>query len=669
MKLEIFKDNEFFLKWIEMIPTKYRHVNICKFIENNRYLPSNVSHLAGHYSFSIFPMHEEILSCMDPNSNVRDVTVMKGVQTGFTTITENVILYYAVQERGTPIMFVSALAELASERFRNNIRPMIEHSGFGDQIQPFNPKDFKRSGATDQQIEFNGGSYIVARGAQSPNKARSASIKVMIQDESSSYPVGKNNSQGDIIELYNARCTAFWAYRKIIRGSTPLVQETDLTWQKFISGDQRHYYIKCLDCRMPFYLKFRHPANEENGVVGGLFWKLDENKNLINESVRYHCPHCGHAHQEADKSRLLQKNNAEWVPHNPLQSDEFRSYHLSSLYSPTHFQPWYKGVADAIRARDWDTNETLDHEKLQSFYNNILGMPFVKSSIGTRMTLEKLSRFRRSFYYSGQIPNHKTKDLNRSKIALLTCAVDVQKAFLAVAVFGWARGCSPYLIEYRDIKGNILDLNDPAWETLEDMILNKRYKDQDGTEYRITTTAIDTNFEPKIVQTAAAKILKTGGGGNIICVRGRDNIKSEEPFKASKTFEIYGVPVYNLRVSDYKDHWYSQMELNKWIDGEQQPDYTINFPADTRDDQIKELTCETKTAVKDPKTNRTVKHIWKRKSNVRNELWDLLVYNTAVLDIIAKWRMVEILGEKSVNYDKFFNDCEVNQTFVGRWKK
>ena len=88
---------------------------------------------------------------------------------------------------------------------------------------------------------------------------------------------------------------------------------------------------------------------------------------------------------------------------------------------------------------------------------------------------------------------------------------------------------------------------------------------------------------------------------NIICVRGRDNIKSEEPFKASKTFEIYGVPVYNLRVSDYKDHWYSQMELNKWIDGEQQPDYTLNFPADTKDDQIKELTCETKTAVKDPK--------------------------------------------------------------------
>ena len=84
-----------------MIPTKYRHVNICKFIETNRYLPSNVSHLAGHYSFSIFPMHEEILNCMDPNSNVRDVTVMKGVQTGFTTITENVILYYAVQERGT----------------------------------------------------------------------------------------------------------------------------------------------------------------------------------------------------------------------------------------------------------------------------------------------------------------------------------------------------------------------------------------------------------------------------------------------------------------------------------------------------------------------------------------------------------------------------------------
>ena len=81
MKLEAFRDNEFFLKWIEKIPTKYRHVNICKFIETNRYLPSNVSHLAGHYSFSIFPMHEEILNCMDPNSNVRDVTVMKGVQT------------------------------------------------------------------------------------------------------------------------------------------------------------------------------------------------------------------------------------------------------------------------------------------------------------------------------------------------------------------------------------------------------------------------------------------------------------------------------------------------------------------------------------------------------------------------------------------------------------
>ena len=668
-----YQDLKYMLQWISKIPTEHHHTNICDFVVENRYLPSNVSALAGNYSFLIFPMHEEITMCMDPTSPVRDVTVAKGVQTGFTTISENTILYYTVQQRGTPIMFVSSQLALAVERNRLNIEPMFLHSGYKDQIAPLDPSNAKKTGITDTSIEFIGGSYVLFRGAESKDSARSISIKVMIQDESSSYRSHGSNSQGDTVDLFNDRCAASWDQRKILRGSTPRLEETDPTWERFLKGDQRYYYVKCLSekCRQEFWLRFRHKPDPATGIIGGLFWELDEKGNLIPESVRYHCPKCGHAHKEGEKIKLFSKENARWIPHNPLRSSEFRSYHMSALYSPQYFQPWHKCAESAIKARNWDTNETLNHKALESFYNNILGQPFRVSNKANLISLEKLCRFRRSFYYSGEIPNKKIIELNGYKLTVVTCAVDVQKEYLSVAVFGWAKGCSPYLIEYFEIKGETHNITDQSWDELEELIRHKKYYDDMGNYYKISLTAVDSGFQTHTIYDFVNRFSLTAEKGSdslVVAIKGNDHIKNGLPFKLSNKNPMPGVQLYSVGVNDYKDLWASQFELNKWIDGSQ-ADWTLNLPKDTTDEQIKELRCESKVLEVSNKTNKPIKTIWKRTGHVKNELWDLLVYNTFCFDAICQELMLNQMKEKVLIHDRFFDFCEYNDIFVNKVSK
>src|SRR5699024_5921676 len=118
-----------------------------------------------------------------------------------------------------------------------------------------------------------------------------------------------------------------------------------------------------------------------------------------------------------------------------------------------------------------------------------------------------------------------------------------------------------------------------------------------------------------------------------------------------------------VMVDLYKDRWSSALR-REWDGVGTQPEGHFNAPGDITDAQLKELTAERKVARTNPTTGEILGYSWVRPGHVANELWDLLVYNSAALDILA-WDF-SVNGQKlfAVDWDAFFEACDEDGLFV-----
>ena len=94
----------------------------------------------------------------------------------------------------------------------------------------------------------------------------------------------------------------------------------------------------------------------------------------------------------------------------------------------------------------------------------------------------------------------------------------------------------------------------------------------------------------------------------------------------------------------------------------EQPEYHFNAPVDITDKQLKELTVESRREKKDPKTNVTT-YFWYRPGNARNELWDLLVYGHAAVEILAYQICIEHFELETIDWSKFWDYIEAEALY------
>lgn len=633
-----------------------RKITPSDFNEQNRYIPASVSPLPGYMDFSVNPFMREIVDCFDIDSPVREVNLRKGVQITYTTALESVLLYAMAQVKTAPVMFVTADRDLAAARVENNIIPMIQQSGLSDIIRSSDEGNSRKSGKTANHIQWIGGGYLVPYGANNANKMRMFSIQFMLKDEIDAWPdvVGKD---GDPDRLTDDRCAAYWERRKIFRGSTPLIKGTSKIQKAYERGDQRKYHVHCLKCGFPQEIIWRG-TDKESGRQYGLLWETD-NGVLVPESVRWACANCGHGHHEHDKIRLLddRNNGAHWVPTaRPVESG-IRSYHLPALYSPNGMQPWYKSVATWLDAWDEENNRARDVGKLQVFYNNVLALPFEVR--GDKVQFVNVSGHRRAEYGLGSVPNRFCVENCTSRVQILVCTVDVQDAFLSVAVHGWTRGQRAVLIDYWRFDGDSKRLDDPGtWGRLRDLIETKVYTADDGVRYNISITLVDSSYSNDLVTRFCGEY-----AAGVYPILGRDTATKNQKINEFAPFVTqHGTTGYRVTVDLYKDRW--QPRLNRpWSGESEQPEGCYNAPVDLPDKALKELTVETKREKIDRQTGKRMGFVWHRPSGARNELWDLLVYANAALDLVAWDVCINQLGLDFVNWQSFWDVVESREMF------
>lgn len=610
------------------------HVGPVEYNEQTRYLPSGTTPRPGFIRYDLFPWFREPLECFDPMSPVREVNFRKGVQTGFTVgLLEAILLYYIGHVQTVPAMLFTADKELADARMENNILPMINESGLADRIRSADAGNSRKTGKTKDYLQWEGGGFLMYNGAKNAVKMRSHSVQLILKDELDGW-VRAIGQDGNSDTLTDARASAYWDQRKILRGSTPLL-EPSMIDEAYQRGDRRHYLVRCKACGFPQMLKHRKP-NEETGIVGGFRWEL-ENGMLIAESVRYCCVECGEAHYEHDKERLFsEEQGAHWKPTAVPAEAHIRSYYLPRFYSPYGFTPWAKCIADFLAAFDPETKEVKSIDKYQEYYNNTLGKPFRVQ--GSQVRFRSVSAHRRPVYRLGQVPNTYAEKFSGSKIQFLTCEVDVQMRDLAVAVFGWSVGARPYLIDYwrfeRDGEhDDCFRIESPVWGRLRELIEEAVYEADDGSRYKIVRTMIDANGPSN----SAVVTFCSDYASGVYPILGRDRPAKHQRITEFGEFTTQaGQTGFRVTVDHYKDRM-APVLRRQW-DEEQgmQPEFHFNAPVDTTDKQLAELTVEKRMEKVDDKGN-TV-YFWHRPGNARNELWDLLGYGYATVDILA-WQI------------------------------
>lgn len=616
-----------------------------------RYLPPSVTPQPGVFRWEVTPYMREILDCLGMDSPVREVALKKGAQISATTaILENLIGYCIDHVRNVPVMLVTADAELAKLRLDSYITPMIQQSGLTDRIQSVDEHNPRKTGSTEKKIEWVGGGSLVLFGANNANKFRSITAQVLLNDEVDGWPdtVGKD---GDPVRLIRTRAAAYEARRKILDLSTPLLKGTSKIDKLFERGDQRYYNVKCLRCFVPQVLRW-HRVDNETGEVSGIVWEMDGDR-LIPESVRYCCQHCGHPHTEHDKKRLFAEGNAEWVPTAEPVERDIRSYHLSALYST--LQSWAACVQKWLEAWDVQRNQSKDEGKLQVFYNNVLGETYEVRG-GKKIQFKAVSAHRRA-YSAGQIPNKFAAQFCGGTVQLLTCSVDVHGDCLKVAVWGWAPWRRAILVEYLTLEGDPEQLDDPGtWGELSKLIEDREYVADDGRKYRLQLTVIDSGFLTDTVYEFCYQYQQ--GVHPIKGVTSTNGARQVEfvPFTTKHGTEAFGV-----NVDLYKDRWSASLR-REWDGVSQQSQGHFNVPMDVTDAQLKELTVETKNQKVDKKTGKVLGYEWHRPPGSANELWDLLIYGNAALDLIV-WSSSRAEDLTFTDWRAFWEACEAQKLY------
>lgn len=647
------------LDLFEQLTTEIEHITPVEFNEKFRYLSRGETPFSGLMDFDLTPYWIKPLNQLDPYDPTREIWIKKGVKTSFnTTMIEGGLLYFAAHMKAFHSGYVTADKELAQSRMETHVIPMFQNSGFGDIFRSADADTSSKTGKTKKLLQWLGGGSLTPEGARNADKFRQYLWMWIWFDEIASWAetVGKD---GDPIRLVMSRAEAFWNMRKFAGGSTPQYKggHTD---RMHARGNQQIYECHCLKCGFPMWLKWRVEDINKPGVRRGLVWEYKNGGDIYDPgSVRYECWNCGHGHQEHDKERFVNKDNADWKATATPVEPHVESYHIPALLSrfkawPDHVATWHEAFTRNEKVKSQDS--------LQVFYNNVLGESF--EIIGEKLSKSAAYSHRREFYHSGQILNDEVEKYCRSPIMFVSMTVDVQGRFLSVATWGITIGGNSFLIEYKKIKdpnkeieNPVLDIDSPVWGELRDMIDNpEMYISDDHKIYPIAITLIDSGWGDS--ESTVSEFCSEWSSG-VYPIKG-----DSQSHKRIASFYEYKTSLknsaYMLAVDHYKDRMAPVLRRRWQPDDGDQKRYTVNFPIDISNAALKELTVEFK---REERRNGRIVAVWHRPGGARNELWDLLIYLQAAVDILVYKVCTVNLELKEADFQAFWEHVEDEQLF------
>lgn len=407
------------------------------------------------------PYQREPLDAMtDPH--IEQVSVMKSARVGYTKMLGAAIGSFIHQDP-CPISIVQPTLDDAQGYSKEEIAPMLRDCPVLAELLP-EPKA-RDSDNTILHKRFQGG-VISVIGANSGRGFRRVTRRVMAFDETDAYPISAG-SEGDPIRLGIRRTETFWN-RKIIAGSTPLLEGVSRIERLFLSGDQRRYYVPCPHCGFMAYLVFNEATVDGDGEPVGHFMQWPKGRPA---EAHFVCRDCGGVIEHEHKRAMVAAG--EWRPHAPFTGHA--SFHLWSAYSYSPNAQWGQIAQEFLEAN------SAGPEQLKTFVNTVLGQTWKPK--GDSPPWEVLYQ-RRALYEIGTCP---------ADVLFLTIGVDVQKDRLIYEVVGWGRGKRSWSIDAGEIPGDTSDESTQGpWPGLEALLARAFPHAGAGVTLQASMLAIDS---------------------------------------------------------------------------------------------------------------------------------------------------------------------------------
>lgn len=637
------QDFDFITASISGLTDEENRLLVTEWAEQKRYLPSELTSKPGNWDNDYTAYLKKPMDAFSSLSPTKKIAIIKGAQIGATTgILENA-LGYTIEHDPCGMMYVSGDAELAKTSIELKVDRMIKGCGLEGLIKNPDPGS-KKSGNTTNKKDFVGG-FLLSYGAKSPNKMRSLSVRKALGDEVDSWPEALG-SDGDTLKLLETRTKAFEETRKIMYLSTPLVMQTSRIWRLYQKGDQQHYYVPCKHCGHMQYLRLQ--GVREDGKKFAFKYEVDDDYQLITDSVEYICEACLKPWKNYDKSWFLPRG--EWRATAKPKEPGFESYSIPSFLAPVGMYSWESMCLEWLEWWDEKNQRVKDIESYRVFRNTVEGWPFEER--GAAPKYEKVIQHRRATYSRNQIKNDLALNEAGSKVLILTCACDVHKDRIDLEIVGWCKGGRSYSIDWRSLEGDTEDLDSDAspWQKLSKIVENETWTADNGDLYNVSITFVDAGYRTDEVYQFCAQYSEA-----VYPIFGRDSLPKNKTYKTlfHESKNKYGDCFYSINHNSYKDRLAAWLRSD-WKDKEEQPVGYPNYPEDYGDDFFRMYEAEEKVVEYHKKTKQRLGYYWRQTPNKPNHAWDCRVYGMAALDFFAFNICTTELELDGIVYDEFW---------------
>lgn len=564
--------------------------------EEHMVIPADAgSRLPGPYRLDTTPFARAVLRDLSPESPVKRVVAKVASQLWKTQVGINWIC--ASMARAPANILALESTQVLTEELSSRIDKTI------DAVRELRKKvAAPRSRDARNTIgvkEFRGGALHI-RTAGSESNLAGLTARYIYGDEVDRW---KRNvgGEGDPVKLAEARSTQFGRAAKFYYSSTPTEKDASKIDELFEMGDQRHCYVPCPHCGFMQVLEMERVRVNESRTTAYVQCIDDECACLIEEHF---------------KSQMFA--GYEWRAHAPGDG-ETHSYTQSSLYAPLGSVSWLdmwkeqQAAELALAAGD----DTL----MRTFKNTRLAVVFDSRKQVT--TAEELQK-RAEPYALRTIP---------AACLALTAAVDTQDNRLELKITGWGEGMENWVIDYEVIFG------DPAlqstWDMLDEALLRK-LRHPCGKEMLLRAVLVDSggHYTSEVYQFTRLRRWR-----HVIAIGGARKpgkpVLAAKPTKVDVTWqgvtEEGGAELWMVGTDTAKDWITNRFKLPAGPGA-------MHFSQDLPLEYYQQLTAERKVL----RFVKGFKRIdWFKPNGVRNEAFDLAVYNLAAAHYagIHKWRV------------------------------
>lgn len=557
----------------------------------------------------------EFMDDISESSPIEVSVCIKGHQLFYTGAIESCIMYIIDNAPG-PILYCTANDPIGKEWSETRFDPMIEQCGMQHLIfSQTKKKASKKTGDKTLLKEFPGGQIKIA-GYGSTAAFRSISYRYFFGDEIDEASLDLKK-QGSALEQGEGRTSAYKAKRKIVLFSTPIELDLSNVYYAYLLGDQRKYYVPCPYCGFMQELEFKY-----------LKYERDKNGLLDVDSVRYECqgPDCEQYFFNYHKAEMYSSGRCEWRPTAKAKRNNYRSRHMSCMYSPAGMITW----ADMIQ-KNIDALESNDPGKMKTFETLYLGWPYQEK--GEAPEFRKVISHR-SNYKSKTVPDG---------VLFLTLGADVHGNDVTIEICGHGRQYKTWSIDFIIIQGDTKNVTTGAWPKFRKMFMDGQfvYANKKG-RYAPQMAFIDSNYRTATVEEFCGTL------SGLFPIVGQD--KFTNPQQKFRITQLPGSNLMSVRIATnyHKDIVYNSLRTMQ-EPGQETPTGYPAFPYDYDDKYFKALNAEYKRG---RRKGSKIEYEYYCPAGKPNHSLDCRVYNIAAREVLYHLTMTETLADAVEQFEQ-----------------